>query len=114
MNQSEYQRLIEQNQELLNRFATKGVRMDEAKDFDFRVSLPTSDDCRALRKALREKKLVPKDALLAVLSYRTYAEFSLSIEMVPLADSITEIEALLIDASQAYPDAEVSWEFRGC
>ncbi|MEQ5871930.1 ribonuclease E inhibitor RraB [Sagittula sp. NFXS13] len=102
-----------ENEAILKRLTLDGVEMSNKKDFDFRVALPSREDCVRVREKFQANfATLNKGAMFVYIKEPDGMQLSFSIKMLPQAEIITEIETELALAAHDFEGVEVTWEFQ--
>lgn len=104
-------RLLEENRSVLSNFLAKGVDLKKSRVIEFRMSLEDKASCVLARKTYKEKYKTPKSGMFIVINDPENYELLLSVEIVPTAENVTDIENKLLDVATEFKDADVYWGF---
>ena len=105
--------ILLENLSALSRFESEGVDLKKKVEFEFGVSTNSKNDSVKIRSNYREQFSTPKGGLFIVVDDPDDYRLLLSIEMIPDAENITEIEWNLCIAAEKVEGAKVFWEFKG-
>lgn len=111
MEQNALDRLIKENQTILEGFAAKGTDLSEVKHLYFSVYLSDREEGLEFRAKYMSRFTMPDTGVFVLVNEEEF-RLVLAVEMKPNARTISEIEENLTALSnEQFGSAEVGWEF---
>ena len=106
-----FAQLLIENRKILQKFADQGTDLGKTREIECCVGLNGTAACKDVRRIFRERYQVPAGGLFIVVDDPSDFRLMLLVEMMPAAETISEIEEKLRSASEGFDGAEVFWEF---
>ena len=110
-NHDDFERILSENQEILDRRARSGTSPVGLKEIEFFCQMPSKEDALVAKKHLISEFSDKRGVEVLVQSADEVIDCVLSLKIKPNASLITEIEVRIIGICEPFGGHEVSWGF---